>query len=399
MAQNANAQEAAATTPTSPAVRSADEGLRRQIRIANSSPVVDALRRLAGGLLAVLNEQRQILAVNDSLLRAFGLEDQADALGLRLGDVVVCTHADKGPGGCGTSRYCASCGSAIAVAASLEDGRPTERQCALTVTRDGKEIDYYFDVRAESLKIDGEQFILLFLLDITLQQQRAALERIFFHDIGSIIGALRLNCHLLDSQRDEMSAGALATRLASLTTRLAREVEIQRAMAGEGHGLYQLAIQEVTVEEVIQNLWDTFVHYPSAQGKSLILPAEVPEYRFDTDISLLLRVLTNMLVNAFEATAEEGEVELGVDRSPEQVTFWIWNKGVIPDDVALHIFQRNFTTKQGDGRGLGTYMVKLFGEEYLRGKASFASSETKGTVFRISLPRKPFREITNHSTL
>jgi signal transduction histidine kinase len=355
MVQVTNGRQATAVeTYFAPAARASDDALRRQIEIASHNPIVDALMRVVSGLLAVLNEQRQILAVNHTLLDMLGLENAADVLGLRPGEAIRCIHADDWPGGCGTGRYCSSCGAAIAIVTSLDSGRSAERECAVTVERDGMEADLFLLVRSEPIEFEGQRFLLLFLRDITLHQQRAALERIFFHDIGSIIGALRLNCHLLDSQPDEESARKLVARLASLTTRLAREVEIQRTMTQEGRDSYQLAIQEVSVEEVIQDLWDTFVHYPAALGKVLLLPAEVPDYRFNTDISLLLRILTNMLINASEATEEDGEVELGVDHSPEEVVFWVWNKGVIPEEVARHIFQRNFTTKEGSGRGLGS---------------------------------------------
>jgi len=49
------------------------------------------------------------------------------------------------------------------------------------------------------------------------------------------------------------------------------------------------------------------------------------------------------------------------------------------------VFQRSFSTK-GKGRGLGTYSIKLLTERYLKGTASFTSTETDGTTFQISLP-------------
>ena len=53
--------------------------------------------------------------------------------------------------------------------------------------------------------------------------------------------------------------------------------------------------------------------------------------------------------------------------------------------VRHQIFQRSFSTK-GPGRGLGTYSVKLFTEQYLKGKVGFESLEGKGTTFFVSLP-------------
>jgi hypothetical protein len=37
------------------------------------------------------------------------------------------------------------------------------------------------------------------------------------------------------------------------------------------------------------------------------------------------------------------------------------------------------------GRGLGTYSMKLHGEDFLGGKVDFISAEKEGTVFRFSL--------------
>ena len=51
-----------------------------------------------------------------------------------------------------------------------------------------------------------------------------------------------------------------------------------------------------------------------------------------------------------------------------------------PVDAQLQIFQRSFSTK-GSGRGVGTYSIKLLGEQYLRGRVGFTSSETDGTAF------------------
>ncbi len=51
----------------------ADHGvLEKEIRIVGESPVIDGLMNVVSGLLAVLNEHRQVLAVNDSFFKTFG---------------------------------------------------------------------------------------------------------------------------------------------------------------------------------------------------------------------------------------------------------------------------------------------------------------------------------------
>jgi len=60
----------------------------------------------------------------------------------------------------------------------------------------------------------------------------------------------------------------------------------------------------------------------------------------------------------------------------------------MPPEVAPQVFQRSFSTKGAD-RGLGTWSMKLFAEEYLGGAVSFQTDRERGTTFSLVLPRKP----------
>ena len=57
----------------------------------------------------------------------------------------------------------------------------------------------------------------------------------------------------------------------------------------------------------------------------------------------------------------------------------------MPPEVQLQVFNRSFSTK-GNGRGIGTYSIKLLCERYLKGKVSFVSSAEQGTIFKVTLP-------------
>jgi signal transduction histidine kinase len=95
-----------------------------------------------------------------------------------------------------------------------------------------------------------------------------------------------------------------------------------------------------------------------------------------------------MLTNAFEATPPKGQVRLHVEAERQALNFHVWNAVPIPQEVAMRIFQRHFSTKSEDGRGLGTFSMKLLGERVLGGQVSFTSTESKGTTFRFRLPAK-----------
>jgi len=64
----------------------------------------------------------------------------------------------------------------------------------------------------------------------------------------------------------------------------------------------------------------------------------------------------------------------------------VWNGGEIPQEIAARIFQRNFSTKEQAGRGIGTFSMKLFGEKILGGQVSFTTSKKEGTIFRFACP-------------
>ena len=80
--------------------RKSIEEIRSQVELASANPVINTLLKNVGGLMAILNEDRQILVVNDKLFTLIGPDDTVGLLGLRLGEAVCCIHADEVPGGC-----------------------------------------------------------------------------------------------------------------------------------------------------------------------------------------------------------------------------------------------------------------------------------------------------------
>ena len=107
---------------------------------------------------------------------------------------------------------------------------------------------------------------------------------------------------------------------------------------------------------------------------------------FVSDPDLLLRVVYNMALNAAEASKPGETVRLSFGWRGDQPRFAVHNPGTIPEPLRERIFQRSFSTKAPKGRGLGTYAMKLFGENFLRGEVGFESGSATGTTFWILLP-------------
>jgi hypothetical protein len=365
--------------------RAAREELEKDIRSIHNDPVISGLMNILSGLLAVLNEHRQILAVNDYYLRLLNLDDARRIIGLRPGESINCIHADELPGGCGTSEFCASCGAAIAIVTSMATDKPVEQKCGVTAVMDGKNVDLFFKVRAIPVISGEKRYILLFLNDISKEQQWGALERLFFHDLKNIVHAIlsRSELMVLDP---EVRKEQMAREINALSIRLSNEISIQHEMFHDGVATYQPMYHLVSLPRLLAEARNVFADRCRGSGKRIVLREDAPAVDIKTDYSVVLRILSNMISNALDATPEGGQAELFVEHDEKVVRFCVWNSGHIDDSIRKRIFQRNFSTKEGVGRGLGTYSMKYFGEEVLGGRVDYISSREEGTVFRFELP-------------
>lgn len=234
--------------------------------------------------------------------------------------------------------------------------------CALTTTQNGKEADFAFLVKARHIQIREEPFIMIFLQDVSFSQRMAALERTFFHDVNNMLTLLLQAGELLEAEHPSY----LASIMRNTAFRLAREVEIQRCISAENRSEYEPAKEEVILQEFMDEMELFFREHPAAAGKNLIFRKPLPSRKVFTDPSLLSRILMNMIINALEATEKGGTVTVSGVHGNDATSFSVHNTALIPADAARRVFQRNFSTKEGPGRGFGTWSMKLFGERSFR---------------------------------
>lgn len=361
------------------------EALRAEVGQVVHNPLFTGLLAHVGGLLAVLNEHRQVLAVNDQVLQALDIPDAGTLLGLRPGEVLGCAHADLMPAGCGTGPYCMTCGAALAIVCCLASEKPVERLCAIAVRREDQVEEMCFQVRACPVTADGARYVLLFLQDVSAQELKSALEKTFFHDINNMVLGLSGLGELLLVLPPERRMD-VAQRIEKLTHLLAREVAIQRALAQGARGEYRPTLQALDAAEVMAEMEELVRGHVSARDRRIVVEPVLPPMDLQADHPLLARVLANMLVNALEATPPGGEVRMRARVQDGAPRFEVWNGTFIPEEVQRRVFQRHFSTKGGAGRGLGTYGMKLLGERFLGGKVQFTSDPVEGTTFWVQLP-------------
>ena len=362
--------------------------LEHQISAICEHPLTTKLLRSLNGAAVILNQYRQVIAANDTLLDSLGISDPKTALGLRPGEALSCKHALLAPNGCGTGKVCSTCGAVLAIVTSQQAGYPIENECYITACRNGIEECFEFQVRAAPLEIGKHRFLVVTLIDIRRQKWAQAMERIFLHDMVNYLQALRGSCDLLCFRGHGDAESHLIEQIRHLSEYITETTTAHRDFILMESGKFKPSRRHVSVQSVFERVTELTAHLSIMKHRTLeIAPIESdPNPILVVDSVLLVRILVNMVKNALEATQSGESVRLWYESTAHDHCFKVWNKAEIPEEVGMRIFQRYFSTKDGRGRGLGTYSMKLLGERYLGGEVRFRSS-SGGTIFEFLLKK------------
>lgn len=348
------------------------------------SPILEAVLSSLQGRALILDRNRQTIAANQELLEAMGLISCTPLLGRRPGEVFGCVRVPFGHDGCGTSPACAQCGALLAILASQAQEAPAKGECLMMVLNHGKQEAHEFAVRAAPLELEGNPLVVFVIQDISPQKRLETLERVFFHDMANTLQGLRLRSELL-CKADPEHRPAIQ-QITGLCEMLDADITHHRLLLEAERGALKPQMKDLDAQTVLDSLAQFFQLHPAARDKRLTIVQADPSVRFRSDHSLLFRVLTNAVLNALEASPPEGEVRTWFGRQNTRPAFSIHNAGAIPEGIQRQIFQRSFSTKASQGRGLGTYSMKLLGEDYLGGTWQLSSNPAEGTTFTLALP-------------
>ena len=371
-------------TKTSRQPRCSQVEIENQTKAISNRQLLDVLDTFPNFVL-VLNHTQQIVFANQSFLCFLGATCLAEVLGKKPGDALACEHAVQSVLGCGTTVFCSNCGASKAIPLLHQPENAAAQECRIRQEGSGKSFD--FRVQTAPFPGDDDSLYLFFLTDISHEKRRRALERIFFHDVANIAtGMVGLSRTLCEKELGAEKKKKFQDVLHRYAHRLTDEVEAQRALTAAENNDLHLQAGPCASLALLDEVAAFYNRIGNDQSSRVEIAADAVATEFFTDPRLLHRILINMTKNAIEASPREALVRLGCEQAGDDVDFWVYNQGCMPEKVQLQIFQRSFSTK-GPGRGLGTHSIKLLGEHYLKGKVSFTSSPDKGTTFRFRCPR------------
>jgi len=146
------------------------------------------------------------------------------------------------------------------------------------------------------------------------------------------------------------------------------------------------AAQPLSVDELLRSVVDLFRANAREQGIALDCQVRVEAELAGKSVSALRDALSNLLLNALQATPQGGRVELIAAAADSELLISVQDSGSgVPADLRERIWEPFFTTRQR-GTGLGLAIVRKRVQE-VGGSASLdVSRNGRGALFQLRVP-------------
>ena len=268
------------------------------------------------------------------------------------------------------------------------------QECSLTIEL----TDHMFPLNGEYLVkihrvlLDDAPVFLLYIQQHVSPERRHVISRALFHDLMNSVSNLSGAANLLTmaESREEQSAVHAMLRRSAAT--IVEQADYYRILNEAETGTFKPHITECSFDRILIDCVDETKAWELTRASAIEIPdLALPKIEGSGAPHLVKQVLINMLRNAVEASAEGQRIEYGISVQESTVEFYVWNAAVISPEQQKKIFTLGSSTKNPQ-RGLGTYSMKLIGEELLGGAVSFQSDPAKGTIFRFRLPQHSMLE-------
>ena len=350
----------------------------------DSLQVLQDLLNTIPSAAAILDSNRRAIFVNNFLINNLGFDSIESLFGKRPGEMLGCLHALEANGNCGTTESCRVCGTFIAMKNAQATNKIAFSEMRLVAKQRGINVAREFKVTVAPFINDEKAYLILYLNDISNEKRRLALERIFFHDVLNKVSSLKGLTELIQRKSKTVHYEELLDTLKQLVNDLTIEIVAQRQLIDAENGELIVRNEQLEVSKLLLNIANQIqnINNVSPRIKVEILNNDIV---INSDYALLNRIVTNMIKNAVEAAGKNEEIVVKAYLKKDNLIVSVQNSIYMPVDVQLQVFQRSYSTK-GEGRGLGTYSIKLLTERYLGGKAYFQSSQNNGTIFYIEIP-------------
>jgi len=201
----------------------------------------------------------------------------------------------------------------------------------------------------------------------------------FVHDLKNAASTLNLMLQNLPAHFDDPAFREDAVRVTAKSV-----AHINRLIERLSHLRHELKIKpaEVDLNEIISRF---FAGWEKAAGVNLTKNFQpLPKFNFDPE--QLIKVVTNLILNAKDAVAQNGEIQIATKQINGHAVLSVSDNGC---GMNLEFLNRSlfrpFQTTKKNGLGIGMFQSKMIVEAH-KGRIEVESEPGKGTTFRVYLP-------------
>lgn len=217
--------------------------------------------------------------------------------------------------------------------------------------------------------------------------------RVVAHDLGNSLGAVLVTTAVLKRTLPEVDPDGRLRHLVANVRTLAEQMQRLRQdlldVAMLEAGKLSIRTEPLDPTELLATCLERYE--PMAAEKALRL-----ESRLNGDLPMILgdedrlvQVVDNLVTNAMKFTPSGGRVVLGAEHVDGAVRIFITDSGPgIPSENLPHLFDRFWTTRQGNptGAGLGLAIAKGIVDAH-GGMIQVESTEGGGSSFSFTIPQ------------
>ncbi len=219
------------------------------------------------------------------------------------------------------------------------------------------------------------------------------------HELRTPVASIQMASQMLDRIVGQLEAIPAATlhQLEQYVQLLQVECDRELSLVNDLLDLSRLSADTIplTIAPISLQLWIphvmesvTFRYGDRQISVDLNIPTDLPD--LETDLSLLERILTELLTNAHKYTPIGGHIQVTANHDDTWMHLRVQNSGItIPAEERSRIFDKFYRIPSNDpwqhqGTGLGLALVKKMVEQ-LQGAIELEESSAD-TIFRLQLP-------------
>jgi PAS domain S-box-containing protein len=225
-----------------------------------------------------------------------------------------------------------------------------------------------------------------------LERLKEDVDRIMRHDLKTPLNGIIGFPQLIEMEGNLTEDQLELTRAITHSARkMLRMIDLSLDFFKMETGRYEYAPHRVDLLATLRELVADFGPKISAKRLTLRVTldgepvAEGDSFLILSEESLLYSMLSNLLTNAIEASPQEAEVSVALQRQGGCFVS-IANSGAVPPAVRKTFFRKYHTSGKKGGTGLGTYSAKMIADAMGYGIRMETSDEESRTSLSIEIP-------------